>query len=282
MPYLQNEKARTQAQIQAAEAEVANLAAQEQAQQQAIAQAQTQVNAAQSALAALQAQRPALEGAAAVADRRVADVDAQILSHQANEPEQFVERPPRPPLRNPQWTTWKRRLDQLTRQRQEAQATASAAHERLAALDRTISQAAADLHAVETRVAQAVAALAQLTQAISAAKERAAAFHRKLDELTGWGDEIEREPMERTGLEHVAAGLSSRVIELEDAWQAAEAASAAADATLASLMTRRDQLTAALTDVNTQLPAVEAEVRAAEIAVQELAGQIDSHITGGL
>ena len=38
MPYLQNEKARTQAQIQAADAEVANLTAQEQAQQQAVAQ----------------------------------------------------------------------------------------------------------------------------------------------------------------------------------------------------------------------------------------------------
>jgi chromosome segregation ATPase len=240
------------------------------------------VNAAQSALAALQAQRPALESAAGVADRRVADANALISGHQANEPEPFVERPPRTPLRNPQWTIWKRRLDQLTRQRQEAQATASAAHERLAALDRTISQAAAQVQAAEARAARAVAALDQLTQATSAAKERAAAVHRKLDELTRWGDEIERDTMDRTALEDVAAGLSSRVIELEDAWQAAEAASAAADATLASLRTRRDELTAALTAVNTQLPAAEAEARAAEIAVQELAGEIDSHITGGL
>jgi predicted nucleic acid-binding Zn-ribbon protein len=172
MPYLQNEKTRTQAQIQSAEAEVANLTAQEQAQQQAVAQTQAQVDAARSRLAGLQAQRPALEREAATADRRLADLEVQIEQHGQTEPEQFIERPNRPPLRNPEWTTWKNRLDVLTEQRNQAEASASATHSRLNDLSRAISQADAEVQSAVTRAAQAVATLAQLSRAISAARVR--------------------------------------------------------------------------------------------------------------
>ena len=281
MPYLQNEKARTQAQIQSAEAEVTNLTAQEQAEQQIAAQAQAQGDAARSRLAGLQPQRPALEAEAATADRRLADLEIQIEQHGQTEPEQFIERPRRPPIRNPEWTTWKERFDELVEQRNQAEARASAAHIRLNDLRRAISQADAEVQSAANRAAQAVATLAELRRAISAARERTAAARQRLGELVILSNEIERDPMDRRALERVAAELSARTIELEDAHRAAEAAAATADANLASLIARRDELTAALTAVNGQIPAAEAEARAADVAFEDLAGQMDRHITGG-
>jgi hypothetical protein len=153
--------------------EATNLTAQRPALQQAIAQAQDGANAARSALAGIQAQRPALEAGAAAADQAVADIDREILEHQQNEPDRTIERPNKPPLPNPQWAVWKRRLDQLTQQRNPLLASASAAHNRLNDLDRAISQATADVRSAEARVAKAVTTLAQLDLAISAARERA-------------------------------------------------------------------------------------------------------------
>jgi hypothetical protein len=289
MPYLQNEKTRTQAEIQAAEANVTALTTQAQAQQQTIAQAQVQLHAAQSGLAGLQAQRPALEAAAAAADQVVADFDRQIVEHQQNEPDQFIvideqEQVTRQPIRrghpvpNPEWTVWKRRLDALTQQRNQAQASAFAAHNRLNALNGAIAQAAAGVQAAEAQAAQAAATLAQLNGALAAAREAVVAAHQRLDELTRLGGEIDRNPMDRGALGPVAAALSARVSELEDAYRAAAAASATADATLASLLARRNQLTAALTDANNRMPAADAEAVAADRALRGLAQQIDHHL----
>jgi hypothetical protein len=52
--------------------------------------------------------------------------------------------------------------------------------------------------------------------------------------------EIDRDPMDRGALERVAAGLSARVIELEDAYRAAAAASAAADSAVRGLAQQID------------------------------------------
>jgi hypothetical protein len=180
--------------IPSASGEGANLTAQRPALQQAIVQAQDEANAAQSALAGILAQRPALEAAAAEADQAVADIDREIFEHQQNEPDRTIERPNKPPLPNPAWPPWKRRLDELARQRNQAQADASAAHSRLNDLDRAISQATAQVESAETRVTQAAATLAQLDRAISAARERAAVkptptwsrqFKQKVPNVTG-------------------------------------------------------------------------------------------------
>jgi hypothetical protein len=48
------------------------------------------------------------------------------------------------------------------------------------------------------------------------------------------------------------------------------------------LTSRRDQLTAALADINSQLPAANEAVRVADQAVADLAQQIDEQITGGV
>jgi len=281
MPYLENEKSRAQAEIHAAEAEVASLTAQLDAQRQAVASAQAGVEAARNRLADGEAQRSALEAASASADRRVAAIDQQILQHEQNEPDEFIERPNKPPLPNPAWRPWKKRLDELTNQRSGAQADADATHARLNNLNQAIAEAAAELQAATAQATQAAATLEQLKQALEAAQARAAVARQKLDELTRLSDEIDREPMNRPNLEQTAVELSSMVMELEDAYAAARAVSRAADAALASLMARRDQLTAALADVNSQLPTASTEVSAADSVAADRAQQIDDHISGG-
>jgi chromosome segregation ATPase len=282
MPYLESEKTRTQAEIRAADAEVEKLTAQEQAQHQVVAQAEAQVAAARDALAALQAQQPPLQSAAATADQRLSSIDAQIAEHQQHEPFEFIERPNKPPLRNPEWTAWKRQQDQLSRQRSDAAASATAAHTRLNDLNRSIAQASGTLRTAEANAAQIVAALAQLTGALSGARSRASAARQKLEELTGWGTEIDREPIDRKALEEAASALTARVVGLETDCRAAEAASAKADAALAALFARRTALTAALTDVNGLIPAAETEAQASLAAAQALAAELDNHLTGGL
>jgi chromosome segregation ATPase len=113
MPYLQNEKSRVQAEIQKLESDAANLTTQIDVQQQAVASAKTKVDDARSKLAGLQAQRPALAAAATSADQKVDGINQQIQEHEQNEPEKSIERPNKPPLPNPEWKTWNKRMEEL-------------------------------------------------------------------------------------------------------------------------------------------------------------------------
>jgi chromosome segregation ATPase len=282
MPYLQNEKSRAQAEIQKLESEAASLTTQIDAQQQAVASAKTKVDDARSKLAGLQAQRPALAAAATSADQKVDGINQQIQEHEQNEPEKSIERPNKPPLPNPDWTKWNKRMEELTEQRDQAEADSVAASTRLNNLDQAISQATADLRTAESQSNQAAAVLDQLKTTLSVTNNKLQAARQNLNDLTRFTDEIDKDPMNRPALEQAAAALSTRVLELEDAYAAARAVSRAADAALASLTGRRDQLTAALADINSQLPAASEAVRVADQAVADLAQQIDEQITGGV
>jgi chromosome segregation ATPase len=281
MPYLQNERARAQQEIQAAQAAVASLTSQVAAQQQVVAAAQARLPGARNTLANAQAALPPLVAAAAAADQRVAQLDEAIEAHAANEPDQFIERPNKPPLPNPAWRTWNQRLQQLNTSRGQAAAEASVAHGRVNDANRAIAQAQAALQAAEAEAARADATLGQLNQAFAAAQTRLASAQQEFNRLGELSNEIEREPMDRPALEQAAADLSKRTLDLEDAWAAARAASRAADAALAALLSRRGQLTAAIAEINSQLIPANAEVTAADAAVADLAQQIEDHITGG-
>jgi len=282
MPYLQNEKSRAQAEIQKLESEAAGLTTQIDVQQQAVAGAKTKVDDARSKLAGLQAQRPALAAAATSADQKVDGINRQIQEQEQNEPEKSIERPNKPPLPNPEWKTWNKRMEELTEQRSRAEADAVAASTRLNNLDQAISQATAELRTAESQSNQAAAVLDQLKNSLPVTNNKLQAARQNLNDLTRFTDEIDKDPMNRPALEQAAAALSTRVLELEDAYAAARAVSRAADAALSSLTSRRDQLTAALADINSQLPAANEAVRAADQAAADLAQQIDDQISGGV
>jgi chromosome segregation ATPase len=281
MPYLQNERERADGQVQWADHGLSNLTAQVPVQQQAIANAQAQASAARDALAGLQAQLPALQASAAAADRGLANAEAALRQHAAAEPDQFIERPNKPPIPNPAWRVWNSRHIELTEARDRAAASASAAHDRLNNMNNSIATAQAAVQAADVRVTQATAVLTQLNQAVDAARDKSAAAHRRLDDIDRFIAEIDRDPMDRKALESTADDLSARVLELEADSDAAKIASESAEVALASLRKRRDQLTATLGPIAAQLPGVNAEVSSAEAAVNDLAAQLRDHIAGG-
>jgi hypothetical protein len=83
-------------------------------------------------------------------------------------------------------------------------------------------------------------------------------------------------------LEQVAATLSTRVMELEDALAIAQAVSAQADETLSSLLRRRDELVTGLATVTSQLPGAETAVQAADVVAVDRLSDLTAQIEGGL
>lgn len=278
MPYLQNEKARFQSEVQAAAAEIASLTTQRQGHQQALSAAQARVSAAQTKLSAAQAQIPALEAAVATAEQHVASANQQVEEHAANEPDPTIDvddgRPPRP---NPAWRTWNITMTQLTQQLAAAQAGLAAAQTRLNDGRTGVSQASAEKQTAERQVADATRALAATDAASAAAKQRQDAAQAQVANVDHWNDAIARDPLVRPTLEQVAAELSARAAALEDDHDVARVQQEIAEETLASLVARRDRLTPALGQVNGQLPAASEELRVAREALTTATRNIQRH-----
>ena len=268
MPYLQHEKTRLETEKQRATEELASLNSRLQTQQQAIEAAKVRVQAAQNRLTEAKAAIPGLETAAATADQRVADLDLVIEEHLRGEPEPTIETEhgPRP---NPEHIQWSRRLGDLTDQRDQAQADAAAAHNRLNDGRTAVSQATTEVQNAERQLTDATSAGAEIQRAIAAAQERQAAAQKELALLNRWNEEISRDPLDRKTLEQVAAELSDRAAVLQDAHALARVENEIANETLSSLSARRAQLTAALSQVNAKLPAALEELRAARAALTE-------------
>jgi chromosome segregation ATPase len=277
MPHLQNEKARFQADAQAAAAEIASLTTQRQGQQQAISAAQARVSAAQTRLSAAQAQIPPLEGAVAAAEQQVASANEQVEAHAANEPDPLIEVPNKPPRPNPAWRTWNTRMGLLARQLEQAQADLTAAQTRLDDGRAQVSQATTEKQTAERDVADTTRALAATDAAIAAAKQRQDAAQAQVATVDRWNDAIARDPLVRPTLEQVAAELSARTAALEDEHDVARVQLEIAEETLASLVARRDRLTPALSQVNGQLPAASEELRVAREALTAATRNIQRH-----
>lgn len=266
MPYLEQERARLQAELQAADAEQSALTTKLSTQQQAVTAAQTQVSTAQTQLALKQTEVAPLQASAGVADRHVADIDRQIDAHVANEPERTIEVDGRPPRPNPAWRTWNQHMQRLSTQRTQAQTSASAAHNRLQAAQLAVSQAQAGVQAAERLVSEAKAAVAGTQTAIAGVQARQQAIQQQIAGIAKVNTEIDRDPFTRPTVEQLAAELSARVFELEDAHIQARLDQEDAEEHLRNLITRRDDLTQRTADVTVKLS--DAKARLATIQQQ--------------
>jgi hypothetical protein len=123
--------------------------------------------------------------------------------------------------------------------------------------------------------------LEQANQSLVAARDRASVSRQGLNDLVRFGEEIDREPMDRKALEQTAAKLSARVMVLEDALAIARAASAQADTTLSSLLRRRDELVNGLATLAGQLPGAETAVQAADAVAADRLSELRALIEGG-
>ncbi|MEQ1530929.1 MAG: hypothetical protein ABL925_16560, partial [Methylococcales bacterium] len=115
-------------------------------------------------MAEVQAQIPALEAAMAAAHRRVEVIKQQIEAHQANEPDpepdQIFERPSetprRPPPQNQALGRWRKRLDELNQQANQAEADAATNQTHLNNGRAAVSQATAEAQAAERKLIEAM------------------------------------------------------------------------------------------------------------------------------
>lgn len=276
MAFLQNERARLQAEVQAAAAQITSLTTQLQTQQQAVAAAQGRVTAAQARVADAQAKIPALEAAAAAADRQVENATQAVENHAAIEPEQVFEVDGRPPRPNPAWRTWKTQMDRLTQQLSGAQTEAGAAHRRLNDGRNQVSLAVGEQQVAERQVTDANNAVAAAQQGLAAARQRQTSVQAQITTLDRWNDEIARDPLVRPALEPIAAELSGRAAALDEAFAVARVQREIAEETQASLIARRDQLTPALNQVNGQLPGASEELRVARLALEPASRNIQN------
>jgi chromosome segregation ATPase len=276
MAFLQNEKARLQAEVQAAGAQITSLTTQLQTGQQAAVAAQGRVIAAQARVADAQSKIPALEAAAASADQRAEAASQAVEEHSANEPDRVIEVDGRPPRPNPAWRTWNTQMNRLTQQLSGAQTEAGAAHGRLNDGRNQVSLAVAERQAAERQVTDANSAVAATEQAIAAARQRLDVVQARAATVDRWNDEIVRDPLVRPALEPVAAELSGRAAALDETFGIARVQREIAEETQASLIARRDQLTPALNQVNGQLPGASEELRVARLALTSVSRNIQN------
>jgi chromosome segregation ATPase len=106
-------------------------------------------------------------------------------------------------------------------------------------------------------------------------------LEQRLAELDRWEADIARDPLIRPALEQTAADISAQVASLEDAHLAARFELEDAEALLANLTTRRDQLVVRLNAINQELPGAQAAQATAQQALANAEAEITTHLQDG-
>lgn len=268
MPYLKHDTTRLQQERHALSAQQAPLTAQLATQQQAVTAAQAQRTSAVNAVAQAQAGLAPLRTAAAAADAHVADLEQDIQD--ASEP----------PQGGPT-SAWKQRLAALQRQLTQAQAAAEAAHNRLDAAQQSVLQAQAQVQAADRQVAAAAAAVQATQTIIAGLQTRQRETEQRLAEIDRWETDIARDPLVRPSLEQTASELSARVAALEETLLTTRFELEDAETLLARLTARREQVAGRLTTLTSQLPGAEAELATAQQAAAAAEEQVTTHLQDG-
>ena len=268
MPYLKQDTARLQTDLQALLAQQASLNAQLATHEQAVTAAQAQRTGAQNGVAQAQARIPPLQAAAAAADAQVAEVEQDLLD--AAEPPAGI-----PPA------SWRARLTALRKKLVLAKTAATAAHAKVTEAQQGVAQVQTQVQAAENQIAVAAGAVQATQTAIASLQTRQRDLEQRLAELDRWEADIARDPLIRPALEQTAADISAQVASLEDAHLAARFELEDAEALLANLTTRRDQLVVRLNAINQELPGVQAAQATAQQALANAEAEITTHLQDG-
>jgi chromosome segregation ATPase len=133
----------------------------------------------------------------------------------------------------------------------------------LQAAQLAVSQAQAGVQAAERQVSEANATVAGTQTAIAGVQARQQAIQQQITGIANVTTEIDRDPITRPTVEQLAAELSARVFELEDAHTQARLEQEDAEERLSSLIARRDDLTQRVADATTRLPDAQAKLESA-------------------
>ncbi|MBZ5506658.1 MAG: hypothetical protein LAO78_14460 [Acidobacteriia bacterium] len=273
MVYLTNELSLWQAESQRLDAGIAQLIAGAAQQDQAAAAARARASAARADAARLSGEASALQSQAAAADAQVASLDQQIAEQVMNEPDEFIEVGGRS-RRNPEWTVWKARLDDLNAQRAQAFSSATSLHAQANQRSAAAAQSQSVAAAADNDAATATALAGQLRQqAVQLAPQKAAA-DQQITNITRWQQELARQPMNRTALETTASEIFSQTNSLEGEYKSFVDQANAAEKRLWYLQTLAQELNSKLGDWLGQLLPAATEVANATAALNDVQTRI--------
>jgi chromosome segregation ATPase len=215
-----------------------------------------------------QARVSPLQAAAAAADEQVAEAEQELRD--AAEPPAGI-----PPA------AWRARLTAIRKKLALAKTAATAAHAKVTEAQQGVAQAQGQVQAAERQVV-AAAAVVQATQAAIAALEpRRKELQAALTEIERLNTEITRDPLDRPALQQVAAHLSARTATLEESHLVARFELDDAEALLAKSIARRNELTALLAGLATQIPQAEAQAAEAQQALVDAEAEVTALLQEG-
>lgn len=163
----------------------------------------------------------------------------------------------------------------------QAKAAATAAHAKVAEAQQGVTQAQALVQAADRQVAAATATVQATQAAIAALQPRRQELQARLTEIERVNIEITRDPLVRAALQQVAAELSARTATLEESHLVARFELEDAETLLASLLTRRNELTTLLADLARQIPEAEAQAAAAQQALAAAEAEVTTVLQDG-
>lgn len=274
MNYLTHEMALLQSLAQSLDAALAQDKANASQQDQAAVAARARATQARSDVSRFNSQVSAFQSQAVADDAQAATLASQLTDLKKHEPPKTtIEDGPKDgrgkPIPNPDWKEWKVQVDQLTTQLNQVRAAATAARNSVNQSAAAAAQAQAAANAADQDAATAAAnANASRQKAAQASSDRGGVTQ-KISVIARWQQEIARQPMDRSASETVAAEMTSQFAGLENQYNTTLDQAREADQRQWYLQTLIQELTAKISDLNSQFAAATKEVADATAALAD-------------
>lgn len=237
MPYLDQERTRLQTDLQVLVTKQSSLTAMLSAQQEAVTAAQAHVGMAQAHVTQKRSEAAVLQKAAADADRLLAEKEDALRDGQE-------------PLEGEKPAVWRARIKRLEAARDQARTEATTARAKFDAGQTALAQAQTAVQTAEQQVNDAKAVVAATQTAIANMQARQQTVQQQIDHIAKVNAEIPRDPINREMVEQLAAELSARVVELEDAFIQARLDQEDAEEHVRTIIARKAGLTQGITVID--------------------------------
>ncbi len=277
MNYLTHEMALLQSLAQSLDAAIAQDNANASQQDQAAAAARTRATQARADAAHFNSQVSAFQSQAAADDAQASTLAGQLTDLKKHEPPKTIiedinggpRGTPRKPVPNPDWKEWKAQVDQLTAQLNQVRAAATAARNSANQSAAAAAQAQATASTADQDAATSTANANTWRQKAAQASTDKGGVTRQISVISRWQQETARQPMDRNASETVAAEIAAQLADLENQFNTALDQARETEQRQWYLQALTQELTAKISDLNSQLAAAAKEVADATAALTD-------------
>lgn len=165
-------------------------------------------------------------------------------------------------------------MDDLTNQRNQAQASAASLHSQASQRSAAAAQSQAQVTAADHDVATANAAAALIRQQATQLGTQKNAIAQQIATINRWQQEIARQPVNRAALETAAREIFAQITPLEDEYKSYADQANAAGKKQWYLQTLIQELNSKIGDVQGQLGSANTEVTQATAALNDVSTRI--------